>query len=51
MAGVLELDRGNDARVRSYDQEIDRELANPVPDSPITAPTLESQRLDQLHLR
>ncbi|MFZ0500289.1 MAG: hypothetical protein WAM21_02630 [Steroidobacteraceae bacterium] len=50
MAGIIELDRGDDARVRSDDQEIDRKLANPVPHDVISLAALESQGPRQLNL-
>jgi hypothetical protein len=50
MAGIVEFDRGDDARVRSDDQEIDRKLANPVPHDVIALTALESQGPRQLNL-
>jgi hypothetical protein len=42
MTRIIELDRSNDARVRSRDQEIYRQLANPVPHGTIVPTALES---------
>jgi hypothetical protein len=50
MTRVVELNSGDNARVWSHDQEIDRELTNPVPHGLIALPALELQRPCQLDL-
>ena len=50
MTGVVELDCSDNARVRFCDQEIQRELANPVPYGTIALAPLESQHPRQLYL-
>src|SRR6185437_15151450 len=50
MTGVVELDCSDNARVRSCDQEIQRELANPVPHGTIALTPLKSQHPRQLYL-
>jgi hypothetical protein len=47
---VIELDGGNDARVRPNDEKVDREPADPIQNALVARTSPEPYRLEQLHL-